>query len=55
MRIISHNRSMNSPLFKKTNVPKSEDKIQIDNIILLSKSINNLLLPVFKNWFIFCS
>ena len=32
-----------------------EDKILINNIILISKSINNLLPPIFKNWFIFRS
>ena len=41
--------------FKKNNILKFEDKILIGNIIFVSKSINNLLPPIFKNWFIFCS
>ena len=40
---------------KKNNILKFEDKILIGNIIFVSKSINNLLPPIFKNWFIFCS
>ena len=42
-------------LFKKSNVLKFEDKILISNIILISKSINNLLLRNLKNWLIFYS
>ena len=40
---------------QKTNNLKFEDEIIISNIIFISKSINNLLLPNFENWFIFCS
>ena len=49
--------SHSGPLFKKSNTLKFEDKILISKIyiILISKSINNLLPLIFKNWFIFCS
>ena len=54
---ITHNQHRNShagSFFKKSNVLKFEDKIPISNIIFISKSINNLLPPIFKNWFILC-
>ena len=57
LRII-HNQSRNShsgALFKKSNILKVGNKILIGNIVLKSKSINNFLPPIFKNWFIFCS
>ena len=47
--------SHSSLLFKKSNILKFGDKILINNIIFISKSINNLQPPIFKNWFIFCS
>ena len=47
--------SHSGPLFKQNDILKFEDKILIGNIIFVSKSINNLLPPIFKNWFIFCS
>ena len=47
--------SHSSPLFKKSNILNFEDKILISNIIFISKSIDNLLPSIFKNWFIFCS
>ena len=56
--IIINNQSMNSHsslLFKKSNILKFADKILINNIIFISKPINNLQTPIFKNWFIFCS
>ena len=34
---------------------KHEDKILIENIFFIKKSFNNLLPPIFKSWFIFCS
>ena len=57
LRIINSQpkNSHSSPLFKQNNILKSEDKILIEGIIFVSKSINNLLPPIFKNWFIFCS
>ena len=42
-------------LFQKSNILKFGDKILNTNIIFISKWINNLLPPIFKNWFIFCS
>ena len=44
-----------SPLFKSSHILKPEDKVLIENIIFINKSFNNLLPPVFKSWFIFCS
>ena len=57
LRIINNQpgNSDSGPLFKKGNVLKFEDKILVSNIISISKSINNLLQPIFKDWFIFCS
>ena len=57
LRIINRQpkNSHSGPLFKQSNILKFEDKVLIGNIIFVSKSINNLLSPIFKNWFIFCS
>ena len=57
LRIINNQpkNSHSCPLFKKSNILKFEDKTLISSIIFISKSINNLLPPIFKNWFIFCS
>ena len=57
LRIINNQprNSHSSPLFKKSNILNFEDKILISNIIFISKSIDNLLPSIFKNWFIFCS
>ena len=44
-----------SPLFKISSILNFEDKILISNMIFKSKSINNLLPPIFKNWLILCS
>ena len=61
---IANNHPRNShpdPLLKKvivivkSNILKFEDKILIENIIFLSKSINNLLSPLFKIWLIIIS
>ena len=42
-------------LFKSNHILKLEDKILIENILFINKSLNSLLPPVFKNWFTFCS
>ena len=47
--------SHSSPLFKSNHILKLEDKILIENILFTNKSLNNLLPPIFKNWFTFCS
>ena len=55
---IINNQPRNShsdPLFKKCNILNIKDKVLISNIIFISKSINNILLTIFRNWFIFCS
>ena len=47
----SHSR----PVFKSNHILKIEDKILIENIHFIKKSFNNLLPPIFKSWFTFCS
>ena len=44
--------SHSNPLFKKSNILNFEDKVVISNIIVINQSINNLLPPVFQNYFI---
>ena len=44
-----------SPLFKKQNLLKFEDKIQLENALLVSKFFNNILPSIFDNWFTLCS
>ena len=43
------------PLFKSNHILKLEDKILIENMLFINKSLNNLLPPIFKNWFTFGS
>ena len=51
-----HSRDSHSgPLFRSNNILKLEDKILIENILFINKSFNNLLPPIFKSWFTFCS
>ena len=47
--------SHSSPLFKSNHFLKFEDKILIENILFINKSLNNLLHPIFKNWYTFWS
>ena len=57
MRIITF-QSRNchsSPLFSKVKLLKFNDKVLLENVLLISKFINSLLPPVFNNWFTFCS
>ena len=44
-----------SPLFKKQNLLKFEDKIQLENVLLGSKYFNNILPSIFDKWFTLCS
>ena len=44
-----------SPFFSKLKLLKFNDKVHLENVLLISKFINSLLLPVFNNWFTFCS
>ena len=44
-----------SPLFKKQNLLKFEDKIQLKNVLLVSKYFNNILPSIVDNWFTLCS
>ena len=57
MRIITF-QSRNchsSPLFFKLKLLKFNDKVHLENVLLISKFINSLLPPVFNNWITFCS
>ena len=47
--------SHTSPLFRKTSVLKLKDKINLENILFITKSINNLLPSLFNNWFVVSS
>ena len=47
--------SHSSPLFKSKHILKLEGKTRIENILFRNKSFNNLLPPIFKSWFTFCS
>ena len=47
--------SHTSPLFRKAAVLKFKDKTSLENILFISKSINNLLPSLFNNWFVFSS
>ena len=44
-----------SPLLKYNHILKLKDKILIENILLINKSFNNLLPPIFKSWSTFFS
>ena len=45
--------SHTSLLFRKNSVVKFKDKINLENILFISKSFNNLLPSLFNNWFVF--
>ena len=47
--------SRTSPLFRKDAVLKFKEKINLENTLFISKSINNLLPSLFNNWFVFSS
>ena len=47
--------SHTSPLFRKAAILKFKDKINLENIVYISKSINNLLPSLFNSWFVFLS
>ena len=57
LRIISFQpkNCHSSPLFKKQNLLKFETKIQLENVLLVSKYFSNILPSVFDNWFTLCS
>ena len=42
-----------SPLFKQGCILKFQDKICLENIFFVSKSVNNLKPSVFNTWFSF--
>ena len=57
LRIMNHQprNSHISPLFRKSVVLKFTDKINLENILFISESINNLLPSLFNNRFAFSS
>ena len=57
MRIINFQPSNfhTSPLFKKNSILKFQDKIFLENILYVSKSLNNLWPSIFNTWFSFSS
>ena len=44
-----------SSLFKQNSILKFQDKICLENILFISKSLNNLSPSVFNTWFCFSS
>ena len=40
-----------SPLFKENVILKLIDKVHLENILFVNKCINNLLPPIFNDWF----
>ena len=47
--------SHTSRLFKQSSILKFQDKICLENILFVSKSLNNLSPSVFNTWFVFSS
>ena len=47
--------SRTSPLFKQNSILKFQDKICLENILFVSKSLNDLTPSVFSTWFSFSS
>ena len=47
--------SHTSPLFKQSSILKFQDKICLENILFVSKSLNNLSPSVFNTWFVLSS
>ena len=47
--------SHTSPLFKQNSILKFQDKICLENILFVSKSLNNLSPSIFTTWFSFSS
>ena len=47
--------SYSSPLSKRSFILKFSDKVTLENTLLVSKSINNILPSLFNDWFLFSS
>ena len=47
--------SHTSPLFKQSSILKFQDKVCLENILFVSKSLDNLSPSVFNTWFSFSS
>ena len=45
--------SHSSPLFSENNILKFIDKISLENILFVNKSINRQVPPMFYDWFTF--
>ena len=54
-RISNLENSHSNLLFKSNHILKLEDKVLIENILFINKSISSLLPRVIKSWFTFCS
>ena len=52
---IKPRNSHTSLLFKENVILKLIDKVQLENILFVNKCINNLLPPIFNDWFTFVS
>ena len=49
-------RDSHSNLFFKSNhILKLEEKVLIEDILIINKSFSSLLPRIFKSWFTFCS
>ena len=46
---------LGGPLFSKLKILKFNDKVILENVLLISKFSNSLLRPAFNNWFNLCS
>ena len=57
VRIINFqpSNSHTSPLFKQNSILKFQEKISLENILFVSKSLNNLSPSVFNTWLVFSS
>ena len=55
LRIINFKDQLfhSSPLFSENNILKFGDKITLENILFVNKSINRQVSPIFYDWFTF--
>ena len=55
LRIMNFNNQLfhSSPLFSENNILKFIDKITLENIFFVNKSINRQVPPIFFDWFTF--
>ena len=55
VRITVLRKSLTSLLFKQSSFLKFQDKICLENVLFVSKSLNNLSPSAFNTWFVFFS